>query len=244
MKSKFLSGYKGNFDTLLRAAGAEHLALMDCRRTDTGEQVAVVCAVNITLDDRGERQFDFVPLAAMISGNPYEQLDPPNPDGGYFDGAEITSDVTREQAAALTEQAGKPWVDTGCDCVNCRVKRNTKSAIVSQAGKGIPQDMVDVWNEELQKPCLRTEEERKLAVELQNLEQQNKTATDTADHERRSGGGNEHGSNFSIERHAELARWIADHLEDEGYLIADHLASGHVDSIETALNRFNWGGIQ
>lgn len=71
-KSKFLPGYKHNYDTLLRAANNGDLALMECTDQTTGELVAVLCAVNF---DNGE--YAFAPLARMLEGNPYEYLTPP-----------------------------------------------------------------------------------------------------------------------------------------------------------------------
>jgi hypothetical protein len=46
----------------------------------TGEPVAVLCAVNRLADD----SFEFVPFAMMFPGNPYETVDPPHPDGGFY----------------------------------------------------------------------------------------------------------------------------------------------------------------
>ncbi|MDB5723333.1 MAG: hypothetical protein JWQ16_87 [Novosphingobium sp.] len=37
--------YRQNFDTLLRAAGEHHLALLECRDAATGEPRYVICAV-------------------------------------------------------------------------------------------------------------------------------------------------------------------------------------------------------
>jgi hypothetical protein len=70
-----------NFDTLKLASDNGDLVLLDCQDKKTGEKKAVVCAVY--KDDAGE--FNFVPLAKMFDGNPYEELNPPNPDEGYHE---------------------------------------------------------------------------------------------------------------------------------------------------------------
>ena len=64
---------------MLGAAG--DVALMECELKGTGEQVAVVVAANRA--DDGE--IDFVPFAMLFNGNPYNMLNPPNPDGGFHD---------------------------------------------------------------------------------------------------------------------------------------------------------------
>lgn len=66
---------KANFETLQNADRAGHLALLECTDSTTGELVPVVCAVNFD----GE-QYEFVPLARMFTGNPYDEVTPPNPD--------------------------------------------------------------------------------------------------------------------------------------------------------------------
>jgi len=72
-------GYKQNFDTLQQAFAAGDVALMECRLRATGEPVAVICAANRHADD----SIQFAPLALMFQDDPYEMLDPPNPDGGF-----------------------------------------------------------------------------------------------------------------------------------------------------------------
>ena len=49
------------------------------------QEVAVLCAVNRLPDG----QFEFVPLATMFSGNPYEAVNPPNPAGGFYSQEEV-----------------------------------------------------------------------------------------------------------------------------------------------------------
>jgi hypothetical protein len=78
-------GHKRNFDTLRRAILAGDAALMECQLVATGEPVAVICAAN-RLED-GE--IAFAPFAMLFSGNPYQAVSPPNPDGGFFPRGEI-----------------------------------------------------------------------------------------------------------------------------------------------------------
>jgi hypothetical protein len=72
-------GYKRNFETLREAVLQGDAALMECHLAATGEIVAVICAANRLPDG----EVEFVPFATMFSGNPYEILNPPSPDGGY-----------------------------------------------------------------------------------------------------------------------------------------------------------------
>jgi hypothetical protein len=68
-----LQGHKAHFETLLRAAGAGDLALMDCTQRKSGLPVPVLCAAN-RFDDGS---IAFVPLAMLFDDNPYELVDPP-----------------------------------------------------------------------------------------------------------------------------------------------------------------------
>ena len=75
-----LKGHKRNFKTLQQAFANGDVALMECQSATTGETVAVICAANGTAED----EIEFVPFATLFNGNPYEAVNPPNPDGGYF----------------------------------------------------------------------------------------------------------------------------------------------------------------
>lgn len=77
-KNTFLDKHKANFDTLQRAFDDGAIALMECKDVKTGELVAVVCAVQKNGDD-----VEMVPFARMFDGNPYEQVLPPLPEGGF-----------------------------------------------------------------------------------------------------------------------------------------------------------------
>jgi hypothetical protein len=73
------AGHKANFETLRAAVNNGHAALVDCQLRESGQPVAVICAVNI------DEQYEFVPLAMLFDGNPYELLAPPDSGGGYAD---------------------------------------------------------------------------------------------------------------------------------------------------------------
>lgn len=72
-------GHVANFETLRRACKAGDLALLDCRDKRTGQPARVIVAVHF---DGAE--YTFVPLARMFDGNPYDELDPPDPNGGGY----------------------------------------------------------------------------------------------------------------------------------------------------------------
>jgi hypothetical protein len=67
-----LKGYKDSFYTLLRAAKNGDLALMECDDKQTNKKAAVVCAVN-----RDGGGYEFIPLAVLPDGNPYQRFVPP-----------------------------------------------------------------------------------------------------------------------------------------------------------------------
>ena len=63
-----------NFQTLIRAASANHLALVQCKNETTGEAECVLCAVN---QHKGE--VDLLPLAKMFTSNPFDEVVPDFP---------------------------------------------------------------------------------------------------------------------------------------------------------------------
>lgn len=67
---------KKNFETLQRAFANDDVCLADCRDKATGKSVPTLCAVS--RDEEG--QIILAPLGFLITGNPYEQLDPPGYD--------------------------------------------------------------------------------------------------------------------------------------------------------------------
>ena len=64
--------YRRNFETLLRAAADNTLALLECRDVATGEARYVLCAV-------GREGGDYVmtPFGHLCDGNPYDVYLPP-----------------------------------------------------------------------------------------------------------------------------------------------------------------------
>jgi predicted kinase len=66
-------GYKANLETLRKAFKANDIALLECTEKMTQKKVAVIVA---TFKDR-EGLINFVPLAKMFDGNPYDELIPP-----------------------------------------------------------------------------------------------------------------------------------------------------------------------
>jgi hypothetical protein len=73
-------GHKENLQTIIRAAKEGCLGLVECRVKATGEVVAVLTAFGPEKDGA----VAFTPFAVLPNGNPYELLEPPNPEGGFF----------------------------------------------------------------------------------------------------------------------------------------------------------------
>ena len=63
-------GHQKHLDTIMRAARAHDLAVLECQDRLTHAPVPVLVAVH--QDDDG--QYVFTPLARMFTGNPYEEL--------------------------------------------------------------------------------------------------------------------------------------------------------------------------
>ena len=77
---KLEAAHVANFATLERACRDGRLALLDCRDIRTGKPARVIVAVAASPD--GEA-YEFIPLARMFDGDPYDELNPPSPEGGY-----------------------------------------------------------------------------------------------------------------------------------------------------------------
>jgi hypothetical protein len=67
-------GYRANFETLLKVAKNEDLALVECTNKTTGKPAYVIAAVNGVGPDN---KMELVPLAQLFDGSPYEMLIPP-----------------------------------------------------------------------------------------------------------------------------------------------------------------------
>lgn len=71
--------HAANLRTIYKAARNRDLALMECQLKTTGEKVAVLCAVQFD-----GTEYQMTPCAVMLNGNPYEMLNPPDPNGGFI----------------------------------------------------------------------------------------------------------------------------------------------------------------
>jgi len=71
---------KQNFGTLQDAVNRKRIVLMECKRKKDGEIVNLVCATNFD-----GNEIIMLPLAEMMTGDPYEDYYPPDPDGGFFE---------------------------------------------------------------------------------------------------------------------------------------------------------------
>lgn len=60
-------GYRRNFETLVRAARQDDLALLECTDAATGEPRYVLCAVG-----RDGTDYVMTPFGHLHDGNPYE----------------------------------------------------------------------------------------------------------------------------------------------------------------------------
>ena len=63
---------RANFDTLVKAAKAGDLALMECTEVDSGETRYVLCAVG-----RDDGDYVITPFGHLAPGNPYDAYIPP-----------------------------------------------------------------------------------------------------------------------------------------------------------------------
>lgn len=69
-----------NYQTLMDACAAGKVVLLECQNKETGKECYVLCALS-----RGDgKEYDMVPFAQMFDSDPYEILNPPNPDGGLY----------------------------------------------------------------------------------------------------------------------------------------------------------------
>lgn len=73
---------RGNFETLLRAAGDGNLALMECADAVSGAPRYVLCAVG-----RDGEDYLFTPFGHLADGNPYDAYLPPEPTEATPDGS-------------------------------------------------------------------------------------------------------------------------------------------------------------
>lgn len=72
-------GYKKNFETMQKAMKNGDLAIIEVQEKATGKTRVAICAVG-----REGSEYVICPFALMFDGNPYEELNPPNPEGGFY----------------------------------------------------------------------------------------------------------------------------------------------------------------
>lgn len=65
-----------NFETLVKAARAGDLALMECTEAGSGETRYVLCAVGRGADEFGA-DYVMTPFGHLAPGNPYDAYIPP-----------------------------------------------------------------------------------------------------------------------------------------------------------------------
>jgi len=73
------SNDRTNFDTLIRAFEAGHVALVEIQRIADQKTAAALCAMNLS-----GSEFEITLFAVMVEGNPLDLFNPPNPQGGFF----------------------------------------------------------------------------------------------------------------------------------------------------------------
>ncbi len=67
---------RANFETLMKAAKAGDLALMECTDVASGETRYVLCAVSRSIG-RDTGDFIMTPFGHLAPGNPYDAYIPP-----------------------------------------------------------------------------------------------------------------------------------------------------------------------
>ncbi|KKN81503.1 hypothetical protein LCGC14_0317620 [marine sediment metagenome] len=91
-------GHRNNFETLRRAFKDDSIALMECTDAKTGKPVFVVCASNMTWNEEmGEPAYEFIPIARMFDGNPYEEVNPPESEFESSEGDKYVCDKDKEE---------------------------------------------------------------------------------------------------------------------------------------------------
>jgi len=69
---------KRNFDTFVSAVKADRICLVSSLDSIDQSPAVLVCAVNYSPNE--EECFEFVPLARLCDGNPFERFSPPTED--------------------------------------------------------------------------------------------------------------------------------------------------------------------
>lgn len=80
--------YIENFEILVRAMVAGDVCLLECLNKKTAEKVNVICTVHKYKNEFGEIEGAAItPFAKMFNSDPYDELLPPDPDGGFVSGS-------------------------------------------------------------------------------------------------------------------------------------------------------------
>lgn len=77
-------GHRNNFNTLLAAAKAGRLALMECKEAATGRIRYVLCTVS---DSETPGEMVMTPFGHLYDEEPFDPYGaylPPDPDGGFY----------------------------------------------------------------------------------------------------------------------------------------------------------------
>lgn len=75
---------KENFETLRRAFEQGRAVLLECQDKKTKKPVIVIM---VRSDKGSDGKIPFTPFAKMFDGDPYDELNPPNPilEGGFLE---------------------------------------------------------------------------------------------------------------------------------------------------------------
>lgn len=79
-------GHKQNLDTIIRAAENGALAVVECFNKRENRVVNVLCAIGFD-----GKEYAISPFAQLFDDNPYDILNPPDPDGGFAESEGVAS---------------------------------------------------------------------------------------------------------------------------------------------------------
>lgn len=99
---RLIDAHMRNFDMLTKAFGFGTVCIAACKEIATDKTVAIICAVN----QHGE-EFELVPYAKMLEGDPYTQYEPPG-----LDDKEKVAKANIEDEAPVWQSELEEWVAT------------------------------------------------------------------------------------------------------------------------------------
>ncbi len=110
--------HQKNFDTLMRACKDGNVALMECTDAETGNPVFVICASNMSWDEeKNEPSYEFIPVAKMFDGDPYEEVNPPESEFESSEGDKYVCDEDKEKEEAPGNAETRALGEEGGDSV-------------------------------------------------------------------------------------------------------------------------------